>query len=80
MLSNEPTNKDRLDNSNKQKKTEIKFETCKNTPGILWDRPGMVASSIVGISPLLQSMNNYLPSIGWKGMVPGGCARKMKQK
>ena len=36
----------------------------------------MVASSVVGISPLLQGRNGYLPSIGWKDRVPGGYARK----
>ena len=38
----------------------------------------MVASSVAGISPLLQGRNSYLPSIGWKGRVPGGGARKTK--
>ena len=46
----------------------------------MWDRPGMVASSVVGISPLLQGRNGYLLSIGWKDRVPGGYAIKMKQK
>ena len=40
----------------------------------------MVARFVVGISPLLQSRNSYLPSIGWKGRVPGGCARKTERK
>ena len=40
----------------------------------------MVTISIVGISPLLQGRNGYLPYIGGKGRVPDGNARKMKQK
>ena len=59
-----------------KKKPELETQTCKNTPGILWDRPGMVASSVAGISPLLQGRNGYLPSIVRKGRVPDGNARK----
>ena len=29
----------------------------------MWDRPGMVASFVAGISPLLQGRNGYLLSI-----------------
>ena len=36
--------------------------------------------TVAGISPLLQSRNGYLLSIGWKGRVLGGCARKMEKK
>ena len=46
----------------------------------MWDRPGMVASSIARIYPLLQGRNGYLPFIGWKGRVPDGNARKTKHK
>ena len=40
----------------------------------------MVASSVVGISPLLQGRNGYLPFIGWKGKVPGGGCKESKQE
>ena len=40
----------------------------------------MVASSVAGISPLLQGRNGYLPYIGQKGRVPDGNARKIEQK
>ena len=40
----------------------------------------MVANFVAGISPLLQGRNGYLPSIGQKDRVPGGYARKTKQK
>ena len=33
---------------------------------------------VAGISPLLQGRNGYLPSIGRKGRVLDGNARKMK--
>ena len=40
----------------------------------------MVAKSVVGISPLLQSSNDYLSSIGWKDRVPDGGVRKIDKK
>ena len=45
----------------------IKILYLITDPGILWDRPSMVASSVAGISPFLQGKNGYLPSIGQKG-------------
>ena len=41
-------------------------------PEILGSIPSIVGGSVAGISPLLQGRNGYLPSIGWKGTVPGG--------
>ena len=40
----------------------------------------MVTNAIAGISPLLHGKNGYLPSIGQKGRVPDGNARKTEQK
>ena len=49
-----------------------------NLPPPLHDLPQTFEKIVVGISPFLQSRKNYLPSIGWKDRVPGGCARKTK--
>ena len=45
----------------------MNFKFKKIEPGILWDRPGMVTSSIAGISPCYRGRNGSLPSIGHKG-------------
>ena len=41
-----------------------KLENTKFGPGILWDRPSMVASSVGGISPYYRGRNGSLMSIG----------------
>ena len=40
----------------------------------------MIVVLVVGISPLLQGRNGYLPSIGWKDRVLGGGCKENRQE